>query len=179
MGSMLIGERVALRARRHEDTAALHAAMFDDPAERVLTSGQPWRPLPVGLSPFRPREEPDPALAIFSVVERTDGQPLVGSALLWGIDEHNRFAHLGVSLLPAHRGRGLAPDVIGVLCRYAFVTLGLHRLALETLGSNAPMIATARRCGFVEEGRLREVGWVEGRFEDEVLFGLLRAEWAG
>jgi RimJ/RimL family protein N-acetyltransferase len=32
-------------------------------------------------------------------------------------------------------------------------------------------------CGFVEEGRLREHVWNNGRFDDLVYMGILRKEW--
>jgi L-amino acid N-acyltransferase YncA len=34
-----------------------------------------------------------------------------------------------------------------------------------------------KACGFVEEGRLREQAWLDGRFVDMVYMGVLREEW--
>jgi RimJ/RimL family protein N-acetyltransferase len=110
------------------------------------------------------------------VVELGSGE-LAGGALLWGIDTHNRLAHLGISLRPAFRGRGLAVDVVRVLCAYGFAVRGMRRLQVETLADNAPMIAAARRAGFVVEGTLRRSAWVYGGFADEVVLGLLAEEW--
>ena len=39
------------------------------------------------------------------------------------------------------------------------------------------MIRAATRSGFVPAGRLRQAAWVNGDFADEVILGLLRAEW--
>jgi RimJ/RimL family protein N-acetyltransferase len=44
------------------------------------------------------------------VVHLADDE-LVGDAVLWGIDTHNRSAHVGMSLLPAFRGQGLGRDI--------------------------------------------------------------------
>jgi RimJ/RimL family protein N-acetyltransferase len=110
------------------------------------------------------------------VLELASGQ-LAGEALLWGIDQHNRFAHLGISLLPDFRGRGLAADTIRLLCHYGFQTRGLHRLQLETLADNEPMIHTALAIGFSREATIREGAWVTGQFLDEAIFGLLADEW--
>ncbi len=85
---------------------------------------------------------------------------MAGEASLWGIDPHNRFAHLGFSLRPAFRGRGLGTDVVRVLCDYGFRVRGLHRLQIETLADNEPVLRAAAASGFVVEGRLRETtGW--------------------
>jgi RimJ/RimL family protein N-acetyltransferase len=113
--------------------------------------------------------------AIFAVAELASGE-LAGEALLWGIDLHNRSAHIGISLRPASRGRGLGADAVRVLCRYGFVTRGLHRLQMETLSDNHAMVAVADRLGFTREGTTRDSGWVNGRFADDVIFGLLDAE---
>lgn len=64
-----------------------------------------------------------------------------------------------------------------MLCRYGFAILGLQRLQIETLASNAAMIATASRAGFVPEGTLRQSAWVDGQFADEVILGLLARDW--
>ncbi len=112
----------------------------------------------------------------FSVVELESGT-LVGSAALWHIDNHNRFAHIGLGLLPSARGRGYGTDVVAVLCHYGFAVRGLRRLQIETLADNAAMLRAAERNGFVREGVLRSSAWVVGEFLDEVLLGLLAEEW--
>lgn len=111
-----------------------------------------------------------------SVVELS-GNELAGEALLWGIDSHNRTAHLGISLRPAFRGRGLGTDVVRVLCTYGFAVRGLQRLQVETLADNAAMIRAAMQVGFAREGILRRSAWVNRDFADEVILGLLASEW--
>lgn len=106
-----------------------------------------------------------------------DSQELVGAAGLWGIDTHNRSAHLGISVLPDFRGRGFGSDIVRVLCEYGFAVRGLQRLQVETMADNAPMIAAAKRGGFTIEGTLRRSAWVYGAFVDEVILGLLAHEW--
>ena len=101
---------------------------------------------------------------------------LVGEALLWGIDLHNRSAHLGISLRPAFRGKHLGTDIVRVLCRYGFAVRGLHRLQVDTLADNDAMIGAATRAGFVLEGTLRQAAWVDGSFADEVILSRLATE---
>jgi RimJ/RimL family protein N-acetyltransferase len=173
---MLHGEVAGLRARQDSDIPVLHAELYDDVPTRVQSDTRPWRPIPPGGpdSPYRDSGSAD--VAIFSVVQ-LDSDELAGEALLWGIDPHNRAAHVGISLRPAFRGRGLGTDTVRLLCRYGFQLRGLHRLQLETLASNAAMQAVAARAGFTREGVLRQSAWAIGGFADEVLFGLLADEW--
>ena len=173
---MLRGKLTGLRARHDSDIPVLHAELYDDVATRARADSRPWRPIPLGSgSPYVVTGLDDRA-ACFSVVELATGE-LAGEALLWNIDLHNRAAHIGISLRPAFRGRGLGTDVVRVLCRYGFAIRGLHRLQAETLADNHAMIASASRAGFTREGTLRRSAWVNGDFGDEVILGLLAAEW--
>jgi RimJ/RimL family protein N-acetyltransferase len=170
---MLRVGKVGLRARAEADVAVLHAELYDDIAIRMQADTRPWRPIPAG-SPASPYavSQPGDDHACFSVVELASGE-LAGEALLWAIDLHNRTSHLGLSLRPAFRGRGLGTDVVLALCEYGFAVRGLHRLQVDTLASNTAMIRAAARAGFVHEGRLRQAAWVNGEFADEVILGML------
>ena len=66
-----------------------------------------------------------------------------------------------------------------ILCRYGFRVRGLRRLQLETLGDNHAMMAVAEKVGFTREGTTRGSAWVNGRFYDDVIFGLLAEESTG
>ena len=174
---MLVGRAVALRARIESDVAVLHTGIYDDVLGQSEADLRAWRPLPPTseLSPYRVRES-RPEEAPFTIVA-LDDQRIVGEALLWAVDPHNRSAHLGIALLPHERGRGHGLDSVQVLCRYAFRILGLHRVQMETNEPNAAMCATARRAGFTEEGRLRHAVWFDGRFVDEIVLGLVVDDW--
>ena len=175
---MLSGELVALRAPADADMAILHRELYEDLSIYTRTFGRPWIPLPEGSSqsPYSmPTADSDGTSTVFSVVTIADAA-LVGDALLWGIDTHNRVANIGISLLPAFHGRGLGTDVLRVLCHYAFVVRGLHRLQLDTLAGNIAMRRAAERAGFSFEGTRRQAGWVLGEFLDEVVYGKLATD---
>src|ERR1700753_1763223 len=176
---MLRGEKVLLRARQDDDVPVLEAELHGDVAGWSRADSRPWRPLPPGSedSPYRVASwKSDPA--VFSVVELASDE-LAGDALLWGVDQHNRSAHLGLALRPSFRGRGLGTDIVRVLCRYGFETAGLQRLQVDTLADNEAMIRSATRAGFTREGQLRQAGWVNGEFVDEVILGQLAPDWFG
>jgi RimJ/RimL family protein N-acetyltransferase len=169
------GERTGLRARQASDVPVLHAELYDDHATRTRTDPKPWRPLLPEASPFLVEEATDTTVP-FSVVDLATGE-LAGAAVLWGIDRHNRSAHLGISLLAGFRGRGFGTDTVRTLCRYGFDFLGMRRIQAETLAGNTPMLTAARHAGITVEGTLRRSAWVYGAFVDEVILGLLVEEW--
>lgn len=174
---MIQSGSIGLRARHEGDVQVLQSELYDDIVTRSRADSRPWQPISPGSthSPYAIHEPSDTA-ALFSVLE-LPAQELAGEALLWGIDVHNRTAHLGIALRPGFRGRNLATDVVRALCDYGFGVRGLQRLQIETLSDNLPMIRAATRAGFTVEGTLRRFAWVYGAFADEIILGLLAGEW--
>lgn len=180
--AVLVGEVAALRAVRREDLTVFHTVL-DDPLQQAAVMLEPWIPTTVESAQARYAEEvaakPDLAAPVrFTVQSATDSAGRCqGWATLWGIDLHQRIAHVGIGLIPSARGKGLGVDALRLLCRYAFEVRDLHRLGLETLAGNEPMRRAAVAAGFTEEGRLRESAYVLGERQDDVLYGILRSEW--
>ena len=176
---MLKGKKVTLRAIEREDVALL-AAWAQDHDMWPQVNYRPYEPQTVAdalrdfdapdSTRWRPRAEGMP----FAIVV---GEELVGSVALWGIDQHNRRAHLGISLGPDFHGKGYGSDACRVILSYAFVDRGLHRVQLEVLASNEQAIRAYVAAGFVEEGRTRESAWVTGEMVDEVFMSVLATEW--
>ncbi|AOT61703.1 MULTISPECIES: GNAT family N-acetyltransferase [Streptomyces] len=174
---MLTGDKIGLRARHAADLPVLRTELFNDVTYAARVETAPWRPIgPDSNDPRLVVDDTDEERVRFSVVESRGGT-LIGSANLWGIDAHNRCAHIGLGLLPSARGKGYGTDVVAVLCHYAFVVRGLRRLQIETLSDNTAMLRAAERNGFVQEGLLRSSAWVLGEFLDEVVMGLLAQDW--
>jgi RimJ/RimL family protein N-acetyltransferase len=174
---MLRGELTGLRARQDSDIEVFETELLNDVETWVRADGRPWRPVTPGSadSPYRAAADRDDTV-MFSAVELPAGK-LAGEALLWGIDLHNRNAHLGLSLRPEFRGKHLGTDIVRVLCHYGFAIRGLYRLQVDTLADNGAMIGAAIRAGFVLEGTLRQCAWVNGSFADQVVLGQLATEW--
>ncbi|WP_026412652.1 GNAT family N-acetyltransferase [Actinomadura oligospora] len=173
---MIRGEKIGLRARHEADVPVLHEELHNDVETRSRADTRPWCPLGLEASPFAIRDPSDLTAADFSVVDLASGE-LAGAAVLWGIDLHSRSAHIGMTLRPSSRGKGLSTDVVRTLCHYAFVTRGLNRVALETLTDNIAMRTAAERIGFTHEGTLRKSFYANGAFHNDELYGLLATEW--
>jgi len=146
----------------------------------------------VGASLHSPAERRDPARMVartraeyrrgehlsLSVVLR-DGGRCIGRVGLRGLDwPWRKVESLSYWIEPAYWDRGYAVEASWYLCRAAFSSLGLRRIASQALAENAPSLAVLRRLGFVEEGREREAIRRRGVSHDMVLFGLLRGELA-
>ena len=173
---MLRGERVVLRAVERADLEALWRWQ-NDLELWLLTSER--APRPTSFAEFQAaydRDRESPGAEVTFAVE-ADGR-LVGRCVLFAFDDLARSAKIGVTLGErADRGLGYGRDVVRVLLAYGFRTRNLHRISLDTLATNERARRAYRAVGFAEEGRLREAAWVDGRYVDVVLMGVLRNEW--
>lgn len=101
----------------------------------------------------------------------------VGAIGLRGINWRSRSAEYWIYLGDRTvRGKGVADEASRLLLRFAFSTLGLHRVFLQVNVTNQPAVRLYRRLGFVEEGTLRGAVFAEGRFVDRLLFSMLEEE---
>ena len=88
------------------------------------------------------------------IVERAGGNA-VGAIDLTDYDPANSRAFVGVGLLPAWRGKGLASAALQIVLDYAPARLGLHQLAAVVADDNRESLALFRRAGFKACGKLR------------------------
>jgi len=177
---VLTGEAVFLRALARDDVASLRRRLHDDVETWQLARSEPWAPrsLEALLADFDAEVAGnDPTVALFAITRRDGTGPALGQATLHRMDSTHGSAEVGLALVRDARGRGVGGDALRVLCDLAFRVRGLRRLQVQTLAGNAPMLAVARGCGFVEEGRRREAEFYDGQYVDVVVFGLLAGEW--
>lgn len=88
-----------------------------------------------------------------------------------------RQVELGVTLAPAHHGRGLAAEAVGAVLDWVFGPLGKHRASAVTDAANAPAARLFERLGFRREAHHLEHVWFKGAWGDEYVFALLAREW--
>lgn len=102
---------------------------------------------------------------------------LAGSVGCHPIDWLNRSASLGYWLDAAHQGRGIVTRCTSSLIDYLFDDLNLHRVVIQCGVGNHRSCAIPARLGFRLEGVLHEAEWVNDRWVDLNLWGILAADW--
>lgn len=113
------------------------------------------------------------------IIELKDGTP-VGMLALVGIDHFNRHAEPGRFLIgdeAAVRGIPAAVEAMKLLYKLAFDELKLVRLFGTVSRENRLMLSWQKYLGMREEGLLRRHNFLDGRFHDVVLLGLLEEEY--
>jgi len=113
----------------------------------------------------------DDARQIFTV---TDGSKPIGQVGLLSInnDDHNAELYIVIGD-PLYRGQGLGKELMRFIMDYGFLTLKLHRIYLTVHAANLPAIRLYEKCGFELEGRLRDSVLRDGKYEDEIVMGLI------
>jgi RimJ/RimL family protein N-acetyltransferase len=103
----------------------------------------------------------------------------IGHVRLHSLVEADRRARLAIGIFdPACWGRSLGTLATRLMLRYAFETLGLHRVDLRVLAYNARAIACYEKCGFCCEGIERESAWVLDAWHADVIMSILDREYA-
>ena len=113
------------------------------------------------------------------IIERKDGRP-VGMLSLAGIDLVNCHAEPGRFLIGDEEGvRGIpaAVEAMKLLYELAFDTLGLVRVYGTVAAGNRRMAKWQRYLGMREEGRMRSHYFIDGCFQDALMFALLAEEY--
>jgi len=168
---------VTLRAIEPEDLAFLQA-LANDPEVRSNVVDWDFPLSLAGQQAWYPSTLTDRSTRRF-IVETTDGTP-IGMTGLWDLDWRNRTALTGLKLGgPADvRGKGYGPAAIRAIMDFAFLDAGLNKLYATVLADNSRSLAAyVRKCGWVEEGRLRQHAWRGGRYVDLVQIGMLRSDY--
>jgi len=79
---------------------------------------------------------------------------------------------------PEARGKGFGRDVVNTLLGYAFEEMSLYRVWLEVYEFNQAGVNLFKKCGFQEEGRLRDAVYRKGRRWDSIIMSMLRMDYA-
>jgi RimJ/RimL family protein N-acetyltransferase len=86
----------------------------------------------------------------------------LGFAAMVELDLEHREAEIGYMVVPAARGRGVAPRAVELLTRWGFDELDLLRLELRIEVENPASERVAARTGYVRDGVLRNVHLKDG-----------------
>ncbi len=118
----------------------------------------------------------DFANGVFFAIETKDGVH-IGNIDLMRVNPEDRKAGLGIMIGDKeYWSNGYGTDAIVTLLRFGFDEMNLNRVWLHVFDFNQRAQACYKKCGFTEEGRLRQHYFSMGRYWDVLVMGVLRQE---
>lgn len=172
----LLGERVVLREFREEDLSGMRSWMIDEASTRYLGGNTLLPPTwEMSEQTLRRLLEGDAGGYNWVIAEK-EGLCYLGQISLILVDSLNRRAELTLVMAPDQAGKGYAREGVRLAVRFAFRQLNLHRVYLKVAAANERAVRLYKGCGFREEGRLRDEMFVDGRYTDVLMMGVLEDE---
>jgi RimJ/RimL family protein N-acetyltransferase len=172
------GQKIRLRAVEPEDAEMIFKLNLNSEMARVLDFVWPPQSI-VAVRAWAQRmataEFKDDKL--FLIMEDIAGQA-VGTISTHGTNRRVGFFSYGLSVDVEYRGRGYASEAIVMLLRYYFAELGYQKATSTVYECNPPSIRLHERLGYLLEGRIRRHIYTNGRYYDELYFGMTREEFA-
>ena len=102
---------------------------------------------------------------------------LAGSVGCHPIDWSNRNCSIGYWIDAAQEGRGVITRCCASMLDYLFDEMGLHRAEIRCGTGNTKSCAVPERLGFTREGLVRQAEWVNDRWVDLLVWGILEEDW--
>jgi len=168
---------VTLRAVEEGDWEVGYYNRFDTPARRLLQYEVELPPTEAearGLSQHFADFAPEEGRIMFTILNN-DGE-VVGGVNLNSIDEKNGTFSIGMQIDRDHRGKGYGTAAMGLLLKYAFFERRLNKYYGHVLEGNVASARMLEKLGCVREGRRTQMVYTDGRYFDEILYGLTRDE---
>ena len=173
---LLAGTTVTLRELRASDAASLFALLTTEEVARFIS------PPPDSVQGFERfiawtlRQRTVGTYACFAVtIDSTD--TAIGIFQLRELEPGFATAEWGFAIGSAYWGTGVFQEGAELLVRFAFETVGVHRLEARAAVRNGRGNGALRKIGAVQEGLLRKSFLKNGEYLDQALWTLLEEDW--
>ncbi len=108
---------------------------------------------------------------------RGEGGDHIGNVSLDTIDLKHRTARLSIFVAePGLRGAGHGSRALRLLIKYAFEDLDLNKVWCKVTDDDENLSSFYEKLGFLVEGKLRQHEFIDGRFVDKIILGILRGQ---
>jgi [ribosomal protein S5]-alanine N-acetyltransferase len=108
----------------------------------------------------------------FAIV--VNGEVCGGIGLILGEDVYFRTAEIGYWLSEEHWGKGIISEAVAAVSEYGFEHLKLLRIWAQVFAWNPASMHVLEKCGFSNEGILRQAVFKDGEVIDAVRYALVR-----
>jgi aminoglycoside 6'-N-acetyltransferase len=111
----------------------------------------------------------------YAIAMRAADTELIGDI---GVHLHENMmqAEIGFTIAAQYQGHGYATEAVQAMLHHLLTVRRLRRISAECDARNTASARLLQRVGFRPEGLRRQHTWTKGEWTDDLLFGLLPAE---
>ena len=172
---IIYGERIALRAIKPDDNQML-LDLINDPETEQMIGGMSQ---PISMEDqmkWFAAQVHSPSVLRCIVACKENDAPL-GTIVLSEIDHKNGTAHIHIKMSKNEaRGKGYGTDALQTMVSYAFSELRLNCIFANILSYNVASKRLFEKCGFKQEGVLRQRIYKLGQFNDVLVYSKLQTD---
>lgn len=175
-GKYLEGERIYMREVRPSDVNENYYRWMNDPEVARYLESRFYPNSMEGIKDFVTGKLADRESVLFAIVLKEDDRH-IGNIKIGPINWVHRLADIGLMIGEKDCwGKGFATEAIKLITDYGFRTLNLHKITASCYGNNAGSAKAFIKAGYAEEGIRPSQYFCEGKYEDLVLLGIIKAD---
>lgn len=175
---MLKGERVTLGPVKREYIESYLKWLNDPELTQYLAAYLPLTRMKEEDWIESLKNRNDTIIFAITITEENGVEKHIGNCGLHDIDWKNRFTEVGIMIgEKEYQGKGFGTEAMELIIRYGFETVNLNRIQLHVYDFNIRAIKSYLKIGFIEEGRMRQGQFKNGKYHDMILMSMLYEEW--
>lgn len=168
-------DKVRLRLWLPEDAEYSDLVELDSVGMALVHEEVPLPPAKPQIDENAESAKPNIAAPAFSI-ETLNGE-YVGHIHFNYINERHGTFSIGMVNMREQRGKGYGEAAMKLLLDYAFNERRLHKFNGFCLDMNEASIRLMKKLGCVQEGTVRDVVFMNGKYRDQLLFGMTEDEY--
>ena len=175
----MVGKRIRIRPIRRSDLA-LVLPWWNDPEVMYYADDDPCpsKTLKELKEQYEKEKREWQQYMERFIIETLDGQP-IGDIMYRGYRSDIRSAYMGLFIgVKSYWGQGYGTEAIRLFLGYLFEHKKLHKIAITVSDFNTRAIRAYRKCGFRQDGVLRDNAIVDGKYVDHIVMSILEDEYA-
>ena len=110
---------------------------------------------------------------VWGICRHNDNR-VIGTCRIFDINLMDQRCEISYLVNPAYQGCGIATEVVSTLIRYAFYTLGFHRIQARCVVENVGSERVMQKVGMEMEGLMRSFAKIHGVYQDYKIYAVIR-----
>ncbi len=110
------------------------------------------------------------------IIEKSSNE-IIGDIGIHFIGDDGFQCELGCTLIKKHQGKGYTTNAMKITIDYLFKNLNKHRITCSVDPKNIASIRLLERLNFRKEANFKESILIDGKWVDDIVYGLLKSDW--